>query len=180
MRASIRRSAFDQRVGAQLLDRRRGRQDRSRAPPGVAEPAHQVLVQPRQRRLFADPGAELTRRAAREGAESVQPAQVGKMLVPGLGPHRVVLKAARARGRKGGTKAPEERLTKTTLRVLVGGEDGSFRYAAELIEGTIEAYVPIMVAVDFNGDGRADLAVSTTASTCSSRASDTAIRRNCS
>ena len=34
--------------------------------------------------------AELTRRAAREGAESVQPAQLGKMLVPGLGPHRVV------------------------------------------------------------------------------------------
>ena len=33
---------------------------------------------------------ELTRRAAREGPESVQAAQFGKMLVPGLGPHRVV------------------------------------------------------------------------------------------
>ena len=41
-------------------------------------------------RFFAEPVAELTRRTAREGSESVQPAQVGKMLVPGLGPHRVV------------------------------------------------------------------------------------------
>ena len=78
----------DQRVGADPLDCRRGRQDRSRAPAGTDEPARQVLVRPRQRRLFAEPVAELTRRAAR--AESVQPAQLGKMLVPGLGPHRVV------------------------------------------------------------------------------------------
>ena len=34
--------------------------------------------------------AELPRRAAREGPESVQAAQLGKMLMPGLGPHRVV------------------------------------------------------------------------------------------
>ena len=80
----------DHRVGAKSLDCRRGRQDRSRAPAGIDEPARQVLVRPRQRRLFAEPVAELTRCAAREGAESVQPAQLGKMLVPGLGPHRVV------------------------------------------------------------------------------------------
>ena len=54
---------------------------------------------------------------------------------------------------------PEDRLTKTTLRVFVGEEDGSFRYAPELIEGTIEARTPIAVADDFNGDGRVDLAV---------------------
>ena len=54
---------------------------------------------------------------------------------------------------------PEDRLIKTTLRVFVGEEDGSFRYAPELIEGTIEARTPIMVADDFNGDGRVDLAV---------------------
>ena len=39
---------------------------------------------------FAEPVSELTRRAAREGPESVQAAQLGKMLVPGLGPDRVV------------------------------------------------------------------------------------------
>ena len=41
-------------------------------------------------RFFAEPVAELTHRTAREGSESVQPAQLGKMFVPGLGPHRVV------------------------------------------------------------------------------------------
>ena len=80
----------DQRVGAKPLDRRRGRQDRSRATAGIDEPAHQVLVRPRPLRFFAEPVAELTRRTARKGAESVQPAQVGKMLVAGLGPHRVI------------------------------------------------------------------------------------------
>ena len=55
--------------------------------------------------------------------------------------------------------APEERLTKTTARILVGEEDGSFTYAPELVDGTIDARVPIAVADDFNGDGRPDLAV---------------------
>ena len=52
----------DQRVGAKPLNRRRGRQDRSRLPAGFDEPARQVLVRPRQRRLFAEPVAVLTRR----------------------------------------------------------------------------------------------------------------------
>ena len=55
--------------------------------------------------------------------------------------------------------APEERLMKTTLRILVGEEDGSFTHAPELVDGTIDARVPIVVADDFNGDGRRDLAV---------------------
>ena len=80
----------DQCVGAKPLDRRRGRQDRPRLPAGIDEPARQILVRPRQRCLFAEPIAELTRRVVREGPESVQPAQLGKMLVPSLGPHRVV------------------------------------------------------------------------------------------
>ena len=54
---------------------------------------------------------------------------------------------------------PEERLTKATLRVFVGEGDGIFRHAPELVEGTIDARRPIVVADDFNGDGRADLAV---------------------
>ncbi len=55
--------------------------------------------------------------------------------------------------------APEERLTKTPLRVFVNMGDGSFRHAPELVEGTIDVRRPIVVADDFNGDGRADLAV---------------------
>ena len=35
--------------------------------------------------------------------------------------------------------APEERLAKTTLRVLVGEKDGSFTPAPELVDGTIDA-----------------------------------------
>ena len=81
---------LDQRVGAEPFDRRRGRQDGSRASAGVDEPADQVLVRPRLLRFFAEPVSELTRRAAREGPEAVQAAQLGKMLVPGLGPDRVV------------------------------------------------------------------------------------------
>ena len=54
---------------------------------------------------------------------------------------------------------PEERLEKTPLRVFVGEAAGGFRHAPELVEGTIEARTPIVVADDFNGDGRADLAV---------------------
>ena len=79
-----------QRVGAEPLDRRRGRQDGSRASAGLDEPAHQVLVRLRLFRFFADPLDELTRRAAREGPESVQASQLGQVLVPGLGPDRVV------------------------------------------------------------------------------------------
>ena len=80
----------DQRVGAEPLDRRRGRQDGSRAAAGIDEPAHQVLVRLRLFPFFSEPLDELTRRTAREGPESVQAAQLSKMLVPGLGPDRVV------------------------------------------------------------------------------------------
>ena len=55
---------------------------------------------------------------------------------------------------------PEERFTKTTLRVFVSAGDGSFRHAPELVEGTIDVRTPVVVADDFNGDGRADFAVS--------------------
>ena len=59
-----------------------------------------------------------------------------------------------------GTATPEDRLSpKATLRVFVAVEDGSFRHAPELVEGTIEVRSPIVVADDFNGDRRADLAV---------------------
>ena len=54
---------------------------------------------------------------------------------------------------------PEERLTKTPLRVFTGGAGGGFRPAPELVEGPIEARKPIVVADDFNGAGRMDLAV---------------------
>ena len=81
---------INQRVGAEPLDRRRGRQDGSRVTAGLDEPAHQALVRLRLLRFFAEPVSELTRRAARIEPESVQAAQLGKMLVPGLGPDRVV------------------------------------------------------------------------------------------
>ena len=64
--------------------------DGSRTSAGVDEPADQVLVRARLLRFFVEPISELTRRAAREGPEAVQAAQLGKMLVPGLGPDRVV------------------------------------------------------------------------------------------
>ena len=55
--------------------------------------------------------------------------------------------------------AREERLTKTPLRLFVSVGDGSFRHAPELVAGTIDVRTPIVVADDFNGDGRVDLAV---------------------
>ena len=57
------------------------------------------------------------------------------------------------------TLTPEDRFVKSTLHVFVGMRDGSFEHAPELIEGTIAARSPIVVADDFNSDGRADLAV---------------------
>ena len=54
---------------------------------------------------------------------------------------------------------PAERWTRRPLRVLVNVGDGSFRHAPELVAGTIDVRRPIVVADDFNGDGRADLAV---------------------
>ena len=55
--------------------------------------------------------------------------------------------------------APEDRLVKTTLHVFVGEEDGRLTPAPELVEGAIDVRDPILVAADFNGDGRPDLAV---------------------
>ena len=55
--------------------------------------------------------------------------------------------------------AREDRLTKLPLRVLVNLGDGRFRHAPELIEGTIDVRTAIVVANDFNGDGRVDLAI---------------------
>ncbi len=58
------------------------------------------------------------------------------------------------------TATPEDRLgPKATLRVFAAVGDGSFRHAPELVEGAIDVRSPIVVADDFNGDGRADLAV---------------------
>ena len=57
------------------------------------------------------------------------------------------------------TLTPEDRFVKSTLHVFVGVGDGSFEHAPELIEGTIAVRSPIVVADDFNTDGRADLAV---------------------
>ena len=37
--------------------------------------------------------------------------------------------------------------------------NGRFTHAPELVEGTIDARNPVVVAADFNSDGRADLAV---------------------
>ena len=53
----------------------------------------------------------------------------------------------------------EERLTKTTLRVFAGEENGSLTHAPELVEGTIDVRNAVVVADDFNGDTRPDLAV---------------------
>ena len=54
---------------------------------------------------------------------------------------------------------PDDRLTKASLHILVGKEDGGFSHAPELVEGTIEARDARVVTDDFNGDGQADLAV---------------------
>ena len=54
---------------------------------------------------------------------------------------------------------PVDRFRKTPLHVFVSTGDGGFRPAPELVEGTIEARNPVVVADDFNGDGRDDLAI---------------------
>ena len=55
--------------------------------------------------------------------------------------------------------AREDRFEKTTLHVFVGEENGSLTPVPELVEGAIEARSAIVVAADFNGDTRADLAI---------------------
>ena len=58
-----------------------------------------------------------------------------------------------------GAAAASERLIKAPLHVFVGEGDGSFTHAPELVAGTIDVRTSVVVADDFNGDGRADLAV---------------------
>ena len=65
-----------------------------------------------------------------------------------------------AGGADGSGVTPEDRITKkTTLQVLVSEGDGSLRHAPELVEGTIDVCNAVVVADDFNGDTRPDLAV---------------------
>ena len=54
---------------------------------------------------------------------------------------------------------PEVRHDTTALEVFFGQEDGSFEHAPDLIDGTIEARLPIVVAADFNNDEQIDFAV---------------------
>ncbi|MYD85861.1 MAG: VCBS repeat-containing protein [Acidobacteria bacterium] len=54
---------------------------------------------------------------------------------------------------------PEDRHDTTALAVFFGQEDGTFEHAPDLIDGTIEAWQPIVVAADFNNDEQIDLAV---------------------
>ena len=54
---------------------------------------------------------------------------------------------------------PEDRFAEVPFHVFVGQEDGGFMHAPELVDGTIQAREAYVVADDFNGDGRVDLAV---------------------
>ena len=89
----------DERGGAETLNRRRGRQDGPRAPAGLDEPPDHVLVRLRLRRFFAEPLDKLTRRAAREGPEPVQAAQLRPDARAGS---RTAPRSRRARPRPGG------------------------------------------------------------------------------
>ena len=54
---------------------------------------------------------------------------------------------------------PEDRHDTSALAVFFGREDGTFEHARDLIDGTIEAWQPIVVAADINNDEQIDLAV---------------------
>ena len=54
---------------------------------------------------------------------------------------------------------PADRLRKVPLRIFISEGDGTFTYAPELVEGEIMANRAVVVADDFNLDGKADLAV---------------------
>ena len=66
---------------------------------------------------------------------------------------------AGGRGLNNEGETPEDRFTKTRLHVFASEGNGHFRHAPELVEGTIDVRYPVVVAADFNSDGRADLAV---------------------
>ena len=68
--------------------------------------------------------------------------------------------------------AREERLDEDAAALVRKRRDGSFRYAPELVGGTIDVRTPIVVGDDFNGDGRPISRSSTPASTWSSRVSE--------
>ena len=55
--------------------------------------------------------------------------------------------------------------------MLANVGDGTFRHAPELIDGTIDVRTPVVVADDFNHDGRVDLAIFDAVSTSSRRVS---------
>ena len=55
--------------------------------------------------------------------------------------------------------ASEDRFAKVPFHILVGKEDGGFMHAPELVDGNIHAREAYVATSDFNGDGRADLAV---------------------
>ena len=55
--------------------------------------------------------------------------------------------------------SPEDRHDTTALEVFFGQEDGTFEHAADVIDGTIEAWQPVVVAADFNNDEQIDFAV---------------------
>ena len=52
-----------------------------------------------------------------------------------------------------------DRLRKVPLRIFISHGDGTFTYAPELVDGEIMAHHAVVVANDFNMDGKADLAV---------------------
>ena len=52
-----------------------------------------------------------------------------------------------------------DRLRKVPLRIFISHGDGTFTYAPELVDGEIMAHHAVVVADDFNMDGKADLAV---------------------
>ena len=52
-----------------------------------------------------------------------------------------------------------DRLRKVPLRIFISRGDGTFAYAPELVEGEIMAHAAVVVADDFNLDGKADLAL---------------------
>ena len=54
---------------------------------------------------------------------------------------------------------PVDRLTKVPLHIFTSDGDGTFTHAPELVDGQIEAHAAVVVAGDFNGDGRNDLVV---------------------
>ena len=54
---------------------------------------------------------------------------------------------------------PEDRHDTAALEVFFGQEDGTFEHAPDLIDGTIQAWLPIVMAADFNNDEQIDVAV---------------------